>query len=328
MAGAPQRHWCFTDNNRKVDWNTALKVVEHKQDQDHGCECLGATDAAADATECRVAVRYAIWQHERGDGGGAAGAGASGAGVGGTNHNQGYLELHKPCRLAFLLQHIGAGVHWEPRRGTRDEARKYCRKERQADLADGERVELGKWQAGGQGARDDLARCQELLDGGADEFDVASAEFGSWVRYHRAFERYGRMVRERRRDRRRVPTVECWLGPPGCGKSRAVAERAEAAQGLGLKVYWKNVSKWWDGYDNHDVVIIDDFKGWLQYSVFLKVLDRYPLQVENKGGSVTFDPSLILITSSAEIEHWYQFDEQRMSLAEVTRRINTIHRMN
>lgn len=323
-AGKPNRHWVFTDNGRKLSQQSFIsdgEVVSAVADYASGsCICCCKLPAAARASTLaegqshRLIVRYVIYQHERGESG--------------TDHNQGYLELCKPQRLSALRSHLRAVTgepstsHFEPRRGSRDEAKEYCRKERPADLSDGERVEIGEWAAGGQGQRQDLRAVQQLLDGGASEFAIASEHFGVWTRHFRAIERYRRLLSSR--QRRVVPTVELWLGEPGSGKSRAVHERVKDMDAD--DVYWKPVGKWWCGYEGQKVVILDDFKGWLQYSLFLRILDRYPTLVETKGGMANFSPETIYITSSAEIDDWYQYDERNKKIAEVKRRINTIHR--
>lgn len=80
-------------------------------------------------------VRYAIYQQE-------LAPGTS------RRHWQGYVEFHSPCRIPAAQRAIGLpGAHLEPRRGTRDQAREYCRKpESQIEFP----VEYGTWESGGQ----------------------------------------------------------------------------------------------------------------------------------------------------------------------------------
>lgn len=86
-------------------------------------------------------------------------------------------------------------------------------------------------------------------------------------------------------------------------------------------IYYKNAGPWWCGYDSHKMLVLEDFKGWLKYSEFLRLLDRYPLQCETKGGMVAmYHVKAIIITTSVEPSDWYEYDERRMFYREVERR--------
>jgi len=51
---------------------------------------------------------------------------------------------------------------------------------------------------------------------------------------------------------------------------------------------------WFDGYDNHEAVIIDDFNPDPNdkelFKLLLSLLDKYPLRVNVKGASVNWNP--------------------------------------
>ena len=69
-------------------------------------------------------------------------------------HIQGYLELKKPARFTGIKKILGdQSVHIEPRRGTRSEARDYCRKNE--SRVEGP-YEFGTWREQTQGKRSDL----------------------------------------------------------------------------------------------------------------------------------------------------------------------------
>lgn len=86
-----------------------------------------------------------------------------------------------------------------------------------------------------------------------------------------------------------------WIyGETGVGKSRWVVEN--------FPVYYEKLkNKWWDGYDSHDVVVIDEFDpgdAWM--STYMKRwCDRYSFNAEIKGGmKCGIRPKLIIVTSN------------------------------
>lgn len=85
-----------------------------------------------------------------------------------------------------------------------------------------------------------------------------------------------------------------WIyGPPGTGKSYYARTTYPNA-------YIKAQNKWWDGYDRHGSVLLEDFDK-LGSGLFhlLKVwLDSYPFAGEIKGGTVSTHYEFFVITSN------------------------------
>lgn len=76
------------------------------------------------------------------------------------------------------------------------------------------------------------------------------------------------------------PRVLWFHGSTGSGKTRTALEMFPGAWVSGRNL------KWWDGYDAHSAVVIDDFrKDFCTFHELLRILDRYPYRVETKGGS-------------------------------------------
>ena len=220
-------------------------------------------------------VTYCVWQAERGENG--------------TLHYQGYLQLDKKSRISALKK-INPRAHWEPRRGTHEEALAYSTKEES-------RVD-GPWTYGAavtQGERTDLSAFLRAAVELPNEYQLATKYPNEWVKYYRAAERFRRLAFPPRSEK-----TSCLVlyGVPGTGKSSYCAKNHQDA-------YWKPKGEWWDGYANQEVVVIDEFYGWLPFDFMCRLLDRYPLMVPTKGGFLTFSSKLVVITSNKHPREWY-----------------------
>jgi len=111
----------------------------------------------------------------------------------------------------------------------------------------------------------------------------------------------------------------CYWGKTGTGKSRRAWDEAT------LQAYCKDPrNKWWDGYQGEENVIIDEFRGDIGVSHILRWLDRYPVRVEVKGGSVPLKAARIWFTSNVDPRNWYpDLDEETKNA--LLRRLNITH---
>lgn len=260
-------------------------------------------------------VQYVIWQHEKG--------------ANGTEHLQGYVVFKSRKRLAWLKEHTVYEANWAPRMGSHTQAKHYCMKPidgcecEHCVAAVGQRLG-GFWEHGSdaglsdkQGQRNDLLACKEMLDKGATEDEIASEHFGPWVRYHKAFERYRKLKHGQSRDW--ITHVTVYWGPPGIGKSQRARHEA------GPSAYWlpqpDGGTVWWDGYDGQEVVVIDEFYGWIKRTMMQRLCDSTPIMVQNKGGSTPFTAKRIIITSNEPPSQWWRI----IGLGPMERRLTGDH---
>lgn len=109
-------------------------------------------------------------------------------------------------------------------------------------------------------------------------------------------------------------------GKTGTGKTRYVWDKHGVEN-----VYPKMTGKWWDHYTGQEVVLIDDFDPSTMFESafdwYLKLLDRYPMYVEFKGGSISMCSKIIYITSNFNPKSWF---EDRPNRKAFFRRVVTV----
>lgn len=280
MSNKPNRHYCFTLNNPQTELETFLQSDD--------------------------LIRYAIWQREVGEAG--------------TPHVQGYLELTRPTRWGALPKRYPnlQGAHFESRKGSRDQAREYCRKS--------ETHCEGPWETGtfesSQGARSDLQAVSDALKRGADLFEIASEHTTCFIKYHRGIESTRLLLHPiSHRDPDTPVQVHFFIGPPGCGKTSGIRNLADP------DAYWKDNGKWWDGYTGQSDVIIDDMSGSsMSYQTFKRTCDRYPYTVEKKGSTTPLCATRFFLSSCSLPDKWWNPEQVReYRFDEISRRITHVH---
>lgn len=114
-------------------------------------------------------------------------------------------------------------------------------------------------------------------------------------------------------------TITVYWGRTGTGKSRRAWDEA------GFDAYPKDPrTKFWDGYRNHQHVVMDEFRGGIDIAHLLRWFDRYPVVVEVKGSSVVLAATHIWITSNIDPRLWFpDLDEE--TLAALLRRLQITH---
>ena len=220
-------------------------------------------------------------------------------GAQGTPHLQGYAEFGGPRSFNTVRRSLLVGTHIERRRGSQEEAIRYCKKD-------------GNWQEAGapsvQGQRSDLISMQKNIRDGMSDLHLFESYPVPMFRFHRAFAKY-RSLLASPRDRQVAADVRFYHGASGTGKTLAAwNEFPNLSVHLG--------GKWFDGFVDGSAFLFDD----LDDSVFtigylLQLLDRYPMRVQVKGGSVEWNPSVIVITSNATLGDWYAFESDNSRLA-------------
>ena len=251
-------------------------------------------------------------------------------GAEGTPHLQGLAVFANPRAMAGVKRLISERVHLEVMRGTFAEAHAYCCKDdtRDAGAGFGFTEHGTKPDLPGQGARSDLESIGKRLREGATLADIAEAHPSDFIRYHAGIRALQAVVQSKPRVRGPdnlyvAPRVLWYYGPPGRGKTEAVFEE------IGDQPYFMKApgTRWFDGYYGQKIVVFDDYRGdWWSYAYLLRLLDRYPMDVEVKGAMVAFAPTTIYITCPRRPEDVYAGIVARDdgSIVQLTRRITEV----
>jgi hypothetical protein len=221
----------------------------------------------------------------------------------GRPHLQGYLELKNAKTWTATKAFIGIErLHLLVSCGTAKQNRTYC-------VKDNDFYEAGDISK--QGERNDLENIKAQIMGGMNVRTIIGE--CSSLQQIRVAEKLATYF-EKPRDFK--PTIKWYYGSTGTGKTRAAFEECEDPYVATGSI------KWWDGYDGHPEVIIDDFrKDWCKFHELLKLLDRYEFRIEYKGGYRQMLAKTIIITCPYSPEDVY---DTREDVGQLLRRIDEI----
>lgn len=234
----------------------------------------------------------------------------------GTRHLQGCIVFANARKFSSMRSKLPWYV--EPMEGTLEQAIAYCSKPESFDADAGFAFyESGTrpLSAGEPGGRSDLKAVASLVQSGAGVKRVAEEHPDSYILYSRGIEK---LIGLYQASRNWITEVQWLYGPTGSGKTRHCATEAPDA-------YWKSAGHhWWDGYESQVDVIIDDYRAdFCKFSELLRLLDRYPYQIQVKGGTRQLVAKRIFITCPKHpVDVWENRSEE--DIAQLTRRITKI----
>lgn len=220
-------------------------------------------------------------------------------------HHQGYVEFKSNQRFTAMKKR-GEKIHWELRKGSQEDAIKYCEK-------DGKFEEIGNPAEIKQGKRNDIEEVKNLVRNGKGMSDIVEV-----ANSYQSLKFAENMIKYKECKRNWETEVYWYYGKTGTGKTKLAFEEA----GDKVWVSGKNL-KWWDGYDAHENVIFDDFRGdFCTFHELLRILDRYPYTIETKGGTRQLLAKKIWVTCPYRPEEVYNKNSEE--IGQLLRRIKLI----
>lgn len=240
-------------------------------------------------TEWPDTVTYAVWQIEKAPGTGRL-------------HVQGYVEFSKALGMQAIKDAIGDNTaHIEEAKGTSTENKKYCSK---SDSRIDGPFEFGKQRE--QGKRSDLAAVYEDVKAGKTLVEVMDNNPVAYIKFSRGIKDARFLIQQKAAFKRRDVVVTVIWGQTGTGKTRSVLDEHGDENVFILNKQSSGSQIWWDGYDGQNVLLIDEFYGWIPYDSLLRLLDIYNTSLPVKGSFTHAGWTRVYITSNKHPRDWYK----------------------
>ncbi len=242
-------------------------------------------------------------------------------GESGTYHFQGYCEFRSRVRLVAAKNLLGGpGVHIEGRRGTQDQAIAYAKKE-DTRVAHTEPYEFGEPRT--QGKRVDLEEFKNEVMAGKRKRDLVDDHYQIIAKYPRFYDSLTMMNRPSRSEELKVTLL---IGDTGLGKTKWVMDQFYDDPDFFVAPL-NNGTMWYDTYDGHSKVLLDDFTGaasHISLASLLRLLDRYPVLVPTKGSHTWWLPTQVFVTTNLLPNLWYKWDNRVVQYHVLARRFHSV----
>lgn len=228
----------------------------------------------------------------------------------GKLHWQAYIELYNSQRWNWIKKAFNdRTIHIEGRLGTREQARDYCKKDKQY-------YEWGRW-ISGQGHRSDLETiATSLVNGEATIEEIMEQAPSTYVQYRNGLKDLAALGTKKKTSEFRELEVILLTGPTGCGKTRTAMKEAQyRIQGTQLE--------WWQDYSGEDIICIDEYNNDVNITEMINLLDGYQLRLNVKGSHTYANWTKVFITTNLKIDEIHS-NAKPAHRAALFRRITTI----
>lgn len=248
----------------------------------------------------------------------------------GRLHLQAYIEFNEKMSMSAIRDKcpgINVTPDWKYTFPNRNRARAYCMKNTDGSFSseydfkghggrveNTEFIEIGVWNKNGQGNRTDIDKIKTAIKSGKKFKKIIWEDCRNYQGIRMAEKL--RQYYDRPRDPNKIQKVIWIYGSSGVGKTHYVNKNFK-------DIYHKNSTKWWDKYDYQETILIDDFRqNHCSFETFIKIIDRYPLIIEIKGGSIHINSPIIVITTPKH--PLLTYTENNEDQQQITRRCTSI----
>lgn len=265
-------------------------------------------------------------------------------GAKGTPHTHAFVIFENPKSFKTIQRALNGVAHIEVCRGSNTQNREYIMKGgKWLDSDKKDTVLEGTFEEVGELPEDRRiesitprkeAEIFDLIESLLDEGNSPKAILARGAFMHK----YRHVIRSAYYAKRLAETppyrnvnVVFHTGPSGSGKSHEYVKLVEefgADNVYLLTDYANGATGGFDGYNGEPILFMEEFKGNIPFSLFLQLLDGYPVDIHSRYSNCRALWNTVIIASIYGIEELYrnmvaEGDRARDNLAQVLRRINT-----
>nr|UBJ25944.1 replication-associated protein [Giant panda circovirus 5] len=208
-------------------------------------------------------------------------------------HWQVYIEFKKQMGIKALKKLLKQSTNIRSRRGTAEQASRYCKK-------DGKWMEFGTLSVG-QGKRTDLDDiCRKLVDGTMTIDEVKEQAPTKYIRNYKGMENLAMYAMKKQQKDWVDMDLQIWWGPTRTGKTREWYKN-HIKDGYHVRNY-----EYWGTYRGQKHILMDEFRMNTTLSEILQLTDGYPIEINAKQGHNYKLWETIVMTMNTDPAYLYQ----------------------